>query len=199
MQPDGPSEMPKGAAPAQPHIPGEPGLWVMIFGDMLVFGLFFVTFGSYRLEQAALFAESQARLNQGLGLLNTLLLLTSSLAIALAIAALREGRQAQAKRATQIAMALGIGFVIVKAFEYSEKFAAGITPTTNDFFMFYFAFTAIHLLHVIVGLAALTFVRARCATPMTEGGFKAVEGCAVFWHLVDILWVVLFAILYLHQ
>lgn len=185
--------------PVAGHIPGEPGLWVMIFGDMLVFGLFFITFGTYRLSQGALFAASQAHLNQVLGLLNTMLLLTSSLAIALTVNGLREGRHQQARRTSQFGILLGLGFVVVKAFEYREKFAAGITPTTNDFFMFYFAFTAIHLLHVIAGLAALTFIRSQCTGPVTEGTMKAVEGCAVFWHLVDILWVVLFAILYLHH
>ncbi|WP_313805984.1 cytochrome c oxidase subunit 3 [Sphingobium sp.] len=186
------------SAPAGQRVPGEPGLWVMIFGDLLAFGLFFVTFGVYRLSQSATFAASQARLNQGLGLLNTMLLLTSSLAIAIAVKALRERRLNDARQATHIGMALGFGFVGVKTIEYGEKFAAGITPISNDFFMFYFAFTAIHLLHVLVGLGALTFIRSRCAAVPTANGYKAVEGCAIFWHLVDILWVILFAILYLH-
>ncbi|MFT4054123.1 MAG: cytochrome c oxidase subunit 3 [Novosphingobium sp.] len=181
------------------HIPGEAGLWVMIFGDMLVFGLFFVTFAVYRLDEVATFTASQARLNQGLGLLNTLLLLTSSLAVARAVGKLREGHAAQARRAATAGIILGLGFVGVKFVEYGEKFADGILPTTNDFFMFYFAFTAIHLLHVLVGIAALLFVRWRCGTAVTRGGMSAVEGCGVFWHLVDVLWVVLFAILYLHQ
>ena len=181
------------------HIPGEAGLWVMIFGDMLVFGLFFVTFAVYRLDEVGIFTASQARLNQGLGLLNTLLLLTSSLAVALAVGRLREGRPVPARRAATAGIVLGLGFVCVKVVEYGEKFTAGIVPTTNDFFMFYFAFTAIHLLHVLVGIAALLFLRSRCTATVTPGGMSAVEGCGVFWHLVDVLWVVLFAILYLHQ
>lgn len=180
------------------HIPGEPGLWVMIFGDLVVFSLFFITFALYRLDDAALFRQSQAQLSQGFGLVNTLLLLTSSFAIAVALKRMREGQGDRARRSANVGLLLGAGFVLVKVLEYREKFAAGIYPTTNDFFMFYFAFTGIHLLHVLVGLAALVFVRASCGVALTVGRLRAVEACAVFWHLVDILWVVLFAILYLH-
>lgn len=194
-----PTDTPAAARVQAGHIPGEAGLWVMILGDMTVFGLFFITFAVYRIDDAALFAASQLQLNQALGLVNTLLLLTSSFAVASAVQALRAGRHASARRSTSIGIALGIGFVGVKAIEYGEKFAVGILPTTNDFFMFYFAFTAIHLLHVFVGLAALLFVRSRCTANVTTGGMSAVEGCGVFWHLVDILWVILFAIFYLHQ
>nr|WP_087574916.1 cytochrome c oxidase subunit 3 [Sphingomonas sp. CDS-1] len=181
------------------RIPGEPGLWVIVFGDLLVFGLFFLTFATYRLDEVALFSRSQVQLNQGLGLLNTMLLLSSSLAIAIAVAALREGALSRARLSTNLAILFGLGFIGVKIIEYSEKIAAGINPTTNNFFMFYFSFTGIHLLHVIAGLGALAFIRTRCNAPLVPNGIKAIEGCALFWHLVDILWVILFAILYLHQ
>jgi nitric oxide reductase NorE protein len=187
------------AQPQAVHIPGEAGLWIMIFGDMMVFGLFFITFAAYRIDEAALFAASQHQLNQALGLINTVLLLTSSFAVATAVKTLRAGHHDSARRATTVGIALGLGFVGVKAMEYGEKFAAGILPTTNDFFMFYFAFTAIHLLHVLVGLAALLFVRSRCTPNIASVAMGAVEGCGVFWHLVDVLWVILFAIFYLHQ
>lgn len=181
------------------HVPGEAGLWVMIFGDMLIFGLFFVTFAVYRLDEVALFMASEGRLNQGFGLLNTMLLLTSSMFVASAVSDARSARFDKARRNVSLGMVLGIAFVAVKAVEYGEKFAVGITPATNMFFMFYFAFTAIHLLHVIVGLIALLFLRSQCTPRSQPGAMSAIEGCGVFWHLVDILWVVLFAILYLHQ
>ena len=180
------------------HIPGEPGLWVMIFGDLLVFSLFFLTFADYRISEHALFAAGRAQLSQDLGLLNTLLLLTSSFAVASGLQALRAGKVGQARRATLAGIVLGLGFVAVKFFEYHAKFAAGLYPTTNDFFMFYFAFTGIHLIHVLIGLGALGFIRHSCQLPLTTGRLAAVEACAVFWHLVDILWVILFAVVYLH-
>lgn len=181
------------------RIPGEPGIWILVFGDLLVFGLFFGTFAYYRLQEPVLFAASQGALNQGLGLANTLLLLTSSLCVVLGIAAARARRMIIAPRWIGAAITMGLGFVVIKAVEYSEKLGAGIYPATNDFYMLYFAFTAIHLVHVLVGIGVLSFLRPRLAKMTTPEQFAIAEGCAIFWHLVDILWVVLFAIFYLHR
>jgi nitric oxide reductase NorE protein len=181
------------------RIPGEPGIWVIIFGDLLVFSLFFGTFAYYRMGEPLVFQQAQAALNQGFGLLNTLLLLTSSWAVAKAIGLARDGQGRRARALVTIAMALGAGFAVVKVFEYREKLLAGIGPSTNDFFMLYFTYTGVHLLHVLAGLGALAFLRSRTARPPDAGTIAAMEGCGIFWHLVDILWVVLFAILYLHR
>lgn len=180
------------------RVPGEEGVWVIILGDLLVFSLFFGTYAYYRALEPAQFAAAQAHMVQAFGLLNTLLLLTSSLAVVLAIEAARAGRAAPARRHATVAMLLGAGFVVVKYFEYGDKVRDGLLPSTNNFYMLYFTFTAVHLLHVCAGLAALAFVRARVARPLTPGALAAVESCALFWHLIDILWVVLFAIFYLH-
>lgn len=182
---------------ARGHIPGEPGLWVLVLGDLFVFGLFFGTIAYYRLGEPALFAASQARLDQLSGLVNTLLLLTSSWCIVQALHAARRGDRRAAPRWTGFAMVLGVGFVAIKANEYGHKVAAGLLPTTNDFFMLYFVFTGIHLVHVLVGLAVLALVRRGVARPLTAPQLKLVEGAAVFWHMVDILWVILFALFYL--
>ena len=184
-----------------PHrrTPGEPGIWVLIFGDLLVFSLFFTTFAYYRLADPRSFRLAQEQLNQGFGLLNTLLLLISSWAVAKAIGLARAGQGARARTLVTLAILLGAGFAVVKIFEYSEKLSAGIGPTTNDFFMLYFTFTGIHLLHVLAGLGALAFLRSRVIRPPHPATVAAMEACGIFWHLVDILWVVLFAILYLHR
>ena len=181
------------------RVPGEPGIWVIIFGDLLVFSLFFGTFAYYRMGEPELFRQSQAHLNQAFGLLNTILLLTSSWAVAKGIGLVRAGQGERARSLVGLAMLLGAGFAVVKVFEYREKLAAGIGPTTNDFFMLYFTYTGVHLLHVLAGLGALAFLRSRTTRPPDPGTIAAMEGCGIFWHLVDILWVVLFAILYLHR
>ena len=181
------------------RVPGEAGIWILVFGDLLVFGVFFATFAFYNLQQPDLFRASQLALNQRLGLLNTMLLLTSSLFLVLGLEAARHDRATIARRWVLLAMLLGLAFVGVKALEYSEKIAAGLYPTTNNFYMLYFAFTGIHLVHVTVGLGVLTFLRSRVAQGMSVGNLSIIESCAIFWHLVDILWVVLFAIFYLHR
>ena len=184
---------------AAKRIPGELGLWILIFGDLFVFALFFGMFGYYRLVEPQVFRVAQPMLNQGLGLLNTFILLTSSLFVAKAMAAARAGAPHLARRWTSFAIGLGFAFVVVKVVEYSQKVSAGLVPTTNDFFMLFFAFTGIHLMHVLAGLGALTILRARVGRSTPGTNDPVVESCAIFWHMVDLLWVMLFAILYMHR
>jgi nitric oxide reductase NorE protein len=179
------------------RVPGEEGMWVLILGDMLVFSIFFLTFLYYRADAHSVFADGQNVLNQRFGLINTLLLLTSSLFVAMGVHRLRDTR----KRAFPLfagAIACGLGFVVIKGFEYSEKFASGITINTNDFFMLYFVLTGIHLMHVLVGLLILSFLAASSRDmEKASGRLMLIEGGALFWHLVDLLWIVLFALFYL--
>jgi nitric oxide reductase NorE protein len=187
-----------GCAAEAPKLPGEAGVWVLIFGDMAVFSAFFLTFAYYRAEDAALFHRSSATLNPALGALNTLLMLTSSWFVATGMHALRRGRQRPAAQCFLSALGCGLGFVGVKAVEYGAKFSAGITPATNDFYMFYFALTGIHLLHVLFGMAVLAFLaRGAARGPIDARKIQHFESGASFWHLVDLLWIVLFALLYL--
>jgi len=181
-------------APAR-RMPGEEGVWFFIFGDLVVFGIFFLTYLTYRAADPALYAASQAQLNTALGFLNTLLLLTSSWFVAQAVKAVREGRQAAAPRLIAGGFLLGAGFVAVKIAEYSEKLAAGITVVTDEFFMFYFMYTGIHLLHVLIGLGVLVFLFRLARSPEAGAHVSSFESGGAFWHLVDLLWVVLFALL----
>lgn len=191
------------APPAAPsvrarHMPGEPGIWVFIFGDMMVFTLFFVTFAWYRGENMDLFAASHALLNQVFGVINTFLMLSSSWFVATAVRMARENRPRLVVAGFGGAFLCGIGFVVSKVFEYGEKIRAGITPATNDFFMYYYVFTGIHLMHVLIGMGVLAFMAAYARS----GAFdthkvRNLESGASFWHVVDLLWIVLFALLYL--
>lgn len=179
------------------HLPGEEGVWVFICGDLIVFATFFITYAISRMQDLALFRESQALLDRGFGLLNTLLLLTSSWFIAQAVVAVRRD-DPRARRLVLGGILLGIGFVIVKAFEYGAKISAGITLNTNGYFIYYYMFTGIHLIHVVIGLSVLGYVYSRFdRAGRFTGGIALIEGGGAFWHLVDLLWIVLFALLYL--
>jgi nitric oxide reductase NorE protein len=182
------------------RIPGEEGAWLFIFGDMLVFAVFFLTYVWYRAQQPGLYDQSQLALDQAFGLVNTLLLLSSSWLLALGVRAFRLGFIDLSRWLVVGTIALGGGFVISKAFEWSDKFAHGITVMTNDFFMFYFMFTGIHLFHVLIGLGVLAMLHRLLGRDSTDGEgqvFTVVESAAAFWHLVDLLWIVLFALIYL--
>lgn len=140
------------------RLPAEEGVWVFILGDMMVFGLFFGIFLFYRSFDVETYILSQAKLNQSYAVINTLLLLTSSLFVVLALQAVRNKLHAWALRFFVGAFICGIGFVGVKVLEYGEKFREGVTIATNEFYMFYFVFTGIHLLHLVIGLGVLVYL-----------------------------------------
>lgn len=183
-----------------PHMPGEAGIWAFIVGDLLIFSLLFATFLFYRSEDVAVFTESQAALDERLGVLNTVLMLTSSLFVAMAVAAVRERRKALPSLLLLGAFACGAGFGVVKVFEYGAKIRHGITVETNDFFMFYFVMTGIHMLHVVIGMGVLLFLASYCKARggvYGDADVRNIESGSCFWHVVDLLWIVLFALLYL--
>jgi nitric oxide reductase NorE protein len=182
----------------RPHIPGEAGVWVFIMGDMVIFAMFFAVFTYYRGLAPELFAASQEKLNVGFGAFNTLLLLTSSWFAVMAVKATRRQLLKPAFYLFLLTFLSGAGFSVVKILEYSEKVNAGFYLTTNDFFMYYYIFTGIHFLHVIIGMVLLIFVmlrlhQKRCSD--TDIGFYEVG--ASYWHMVDVLWIILFPLIYL--
>ncbi len=181
------------------HIPGEQGVWVLIFGDMLLFTLLFGAYLNSRGHNRALFAQSQTALNLTLGVINTLVLLCSSMLIALAVIAMRRTQfRHLAARLTAAGALVGCCFVVAKVFEYQAKVTAGITPNTNEFFLYYFALTGLHLVHVMVGLVVLTVLWRLARKPQTTPTRVAVfEGGGCFWHLVDLLWLIIFPLVFL--
>jgi nitric oxide reductase NorE protein len=188
---------PAEAAAVRPHrhVPGETGLWVFLLGDMIMFSVFFGFVAVLHGLHPEMFRASQRALHPSLGLLNTLLLLTAS---ALVVRGLRRLRSGQSARTPSLALVCALGFAVVKAVEYTLVIRAGHTPESNEFFMYYFVFTGIHLAHLTIGLGALTvlIVLSR-RPPLGPGGLKVAEGAAVYWHMVDLLWLVLFPLFYL--
>lgn len=187
--------------PEPPHahdIPGEPGVWVFVLGDMMIFGLFFAVFTYYRGLDVELFTTAQATLNQDYGALNTLILLFSSWFVVMGVIDVRERGGRLAPPLFALGFLCGAAFVVVKFFEYREKLQAGIGITTNDFFMYYYIFTGLHLIHVLIGMGVLVVLwhlaRAGVGRPQDV---RLIESGAIFWHMVDLLWIVLFPLLYL--
>jgi nitric oxide reductase NorE protein len=189
-----------GGAPARDarEVPGEVGIWILIGGDLLVFTLFFVLIVLGNSEQPEVFVQSRAGLDIGLGVANTLLLVTGSFLVASGVENARRGRDRVAARFLCGGIVCGTGFVANKIVEWSHKIGAGLTPATNDFYMLFYVFTGIHLLHVVLGTVFLAVVlracRKRQASPERN---RLIETGGLFWHLVDLLWIILFALLYL--
>ena len=193
-----PSETVSGEQEPTSRVPGEIGIWFFIAGDLLVFGVFFVLIAMGQHQNTELFNESRAQLDQWLGVVNTLILLTGSWCVALGVERCRSAHSARTSRLFSLGMLCGLAFVLNKVLEWGLKLNMGVTPATNEFFMYFFVFTGIHLIHVLVGVGVLAIARhASRRDNMSSGDIRTIENGALFWHLVDLLWVVLFALLYL--
>ncbi|MBG0730245.1 cytochrome c oxidase subunit 3 family protein [Mycobacterium avium subsp. hominissuis] len=174
------------AAEAARRVPGEPGVWIFLFGDMAVFGVFFATFMYQRSLAPKLFDDSRHTRSIGIGLNNTLVLLTSSLFVVTAMRAIRSSQRGPAQLAG--ALICGLAFVGLKAVEYAAKVSQGHVPTQNNFCLYYFILTGLHLFHVLIGVAVLIllFFQGR-RTELSPTRTGLVEGGACFRHLVDLL------------
>jgi nitric oxide reductase NorE protein len=193
-----PREAPARVAHPGRRIPGEEGIWVFVLGDMTVFAVFFATFMYSRGKNPDTFARDHASLNVALGTVNTVLLLTSSLFVVLAVQRVLTGAHRSAPRLFGAALACGLGFVVVKAVEWSHLFGEGKTVGSGEFYSYYFMFTGIHLAHVLIGCAVLSRLIVMTRQPeLTRRAPMLCEAGGIFWHMVDLLWVVLFALFYL--
>jgi len=177
--------------------PGDLAIWFVIFAELLTFGIFFLAYGFTRANHVALFDATQQLLDRRTGAINTVLLITSSYFVVRAVAAVKADDSPRAARWLLAAMVLGFGFIVLKLGEFAQSFAAGITLSTNTFYMFYLSLTAFHFMHVVVGLLVLGII----AHKAWVGGYGAsdhagVETGASYWHMVDMVWIVLFPLVY---
>lgn len=183
---------------AERRMPGETGVWVFVLGDMLAFAVFFTVLVWQQRHDPAAYATGQDALHVGLGIVNTIVLLTSSLAVAAGVRLARSPRPAAAIPLFRAAIASGALFVAVKAVEWTDLASNGHGMRDGGFETYYFAFTGIHLLHVLIGMAALAGVLRIVRRDVPTAHDRAlVESGATYWHMVDLLWIVLFALLYL--
>lgn len=184
-------------AVAQPrsHVPGDTHMWVMVLGDMVIFGAYFIIFMIHRAMNPQMFIASQQHLDITVGVINTIVLLSSSWFIARSVLAVRAGRHQRAIRLTYCGGAFGALFILIKAYEWSTETMAGHTIATNEFFTFYYMLTGVHLFHVTLGLVILGVVVRELRNPRKRR-LTMVESGAIYWHLVDLLWIAIFALLY---
>jgi nitric oxide reductase NorE protein len=177
-------------------LPGGLDVWVFVIGEMVIFAAYFGAYMIDRGRERDLFLHSQQLLGQGLGAFNTLVLLTSSLFVALSVHAARTADVGAASRWLALGGACGATFALVKSFEWYSKLRLGLTISTNRFFMHYYMMTGVHFVHVLLGLVILAILWRelhRTTAPRAE----VMESGACYWHAIDLLWLVIFALLYL--
>ena len=186
------------SASAARSLPGEQGVWVFVLIDMAFFCLLFASFVHERAGAPELFFRSQRLLDVHLGLINTVLLLTSSWLVALATDAAPGKPRGTIRLMLGIAALCGAVFAAIKVAEYTTLLRAGIYPVTNDFFMFYFFISFIHLVHVLAGMVVLAVVvRKRGSEALLASERSSLDSAASYWHMVDLIWVMIFPMLYL--
>jgi len=182
------------------RLPGVDGFWAFIGFDCVIFAVLFFSFLQARHGDPALFEASRRTLDSNLAGLNTIILLTSSWMVALAVQAVKRDELDRVPRFVFGGVSAGLLFVLFKSVEYGHELAAGITPATNAFSMWYFTLTGIHVAHLLVGTSLLAYVGTKSRQRAYHSRHRAVlESVATFWHLVDVLWIVLFPLLYLQR
>lgn len=177
--------------------PGDLAIWIFILAELAVFAAFFAAYAFTRMGEVALFDAYQQTLDRRAALINTLALITSSYFVVHAVAAIREDNRRGCVGWLSAALAMGLLFLVVKGAEYAHHFGAGVRLSTNTFYMFYLSLTFFHFMHVILGMIILAAV----AVTAWRGGYSSadhvgVETGASYWHMVDLVWLVLFPLVY---
>lgn len=184
------------------------GMWLFLFTELLLFGGLFFLYSVYRFVNQEQFHVAAKELNTLLGTFNTIILLTSSLTIALSIAAIQRNNKSLSVFLQVITILLALGFLINKYFEWSVKFHHGLFPGSEVllskskgeilFFGLYYVMTGLHGLHVVIGMFLIGFMtRLTIKDVINHNSYVKLEAAGLYWHLVDIIWIFLFPLFYL--
>ena len=191
------------------------GMWLFLITEILLFSGMFVAYTVYRVWHPEVFQHVSTALDWRLGGLNTLVLLASSLTVALSIHCIQKGNQSGLFWNLLITVLLAGVFMVVKYFEYTAKFEHGIfagesfaphgdhyaqydIPYARQFFSIYFIMTGIHGFHVLVGMFLMTWLLIRAKLGhFSSAWYTPVELTGLYWHIVDIIWIFLFPLMYL--
>lgn len=190
--------MPLASASAPPRMIGDTIIWVMIFGDMSNFVAGFCYYGWLRQGNLVLFQQSQQSLDLTIGGINSLIMLVSSWFMVLAIHAARKAEHRKAAKLILATLLCGAIFSALKASEFIAKADLGIHYLSNDFFTLYYTLTGFHFTHVVVGVIVLLwFAWQLRREPPSDRQLGYLETAGIYWHMVDLLWIVIFTLVYL--
>ncbi len=177
--------------------PGGILLWVLITLELITFGAGLIALAISSRENPELYHQSRLQLNTTYGAVNTLFLLTSGYFMAMTVLKVKQQNISKAAFYNKLAMLGGLLFLLLKSIEYYEKIQHGLTIGYNTFFTFYWLLTAFHVIHVIVGLVILFFMYLGLRKLKVEPNILNIEAGAAFWHMCDLIWLLLFPMLYL--
>lgn len=186
------------------------GIWIFLATEVLFFGVLFAAYAITRVRFPDAFAAASRATSLTLAGINTAVLLTSSLTMALGVHAARQGARRALVGWLWLTVALGAAFLVIKAFEYRLDYVEHLIPTINFdhsrpqadqvelFFYMYFCITGVHALHVLIGIGCIAVIAAMAARgAFSPSYFTPVDVTGLYWHLVDIIWLFVFPMLYL--
>ena len=184
------------------------GMWFFLFTEILLFGGMFLVYAEYRELNTTDFHKAGLEMNVVVGAANTVILLTSSLTMALSIAAIKKGLRNRSLALQALTILLGVAFLVNKYFEWSDHIHHGFYPDSPEllamshgtilFFGLYYVMTGIHALHVIIGISVIAFMSLLTLRgTISVDDYVKLENTGLFWHIVDIIWIYLFPLFYL--
>jgi nitric oxide reductase NorE protein len=176
-------------------VPGQPDMWAFVLFETLLFTSYFVVYLFSRTQNPDVYLQAQAQLDLRVGVFNTIVLLTSSWSVARCAQAAREGRYQSALSNALLTAGFGFLFFVSKVIEWVREIRMGNSLTTNEFFMHYFFLTGLHCLHLLIGFVVLGVIVYQLRSPARRSQVL-IETSATYWHTVDFLWVLIFAMLY---
>lgn len=178
--------------------PGGILIWLILTVEVVTFLMAIISFMYARSSQIELFNQAQTNLNTTLGTLNTIILITSGYFMARTVSSVKANEHKKANKFILLSIILGFLFLVIKSFEYYHKIDLGLTIRTNTFFTYYWFLTGFHFLHVLIGVLILTFIKPSIKKKEYDAtNFLDVESAATFWHMCDIIWILIFPVLYL--
>ena len=183
-------------------------MWIFLFTELFLFGGLFLVYAIFRAKYSADFHIAAAELNAFIGTINTVFLLVSSMTVAMSLTAIQKGDKRLTLLLLLVTILLAALFMLNKYFEWSHKFEYGIYPGSPVlrnmshgellFFGLYYMMTGLHALHVLIGMILLSINVVKVKTgAVNSGRFLMLENSALYWHLVDLIWIFLFPLLYL--
>ncbi|GAA6171338.1 cytochrome c oxidase subunit 3 [Colwellia sp. KU-HH00111] len=185
-------------APINKHLPGDLAMWVFIVMELSVFAIFFIAFAVAQRFNESMFSLGRASLDGSVGLFCTLALIISSYLVALAVKAVKDGNNLQAKRLLFIALFSACFYLVLKLTEYGALIELGYGLSSNSFYTLYFLITGFHFLHVLLGMVILGYMGIKAQKnaylPDDCAGFEA---GASYWHMVDLVWIIVFFLIYI--
>lgn len=177
--------------------PGGILLWIVIFLELITFGMALIAMIAYSKDEPEIFHNSRLLLNTTFGAVNTVFLITSGFFMAKAVESYKVNTTVKTSLYLKLTMLGGVLFLILKSVEYYSKIGAGFTIGYNTFFSFYWMLTLFHVIHVIVGLIILISIFFGIKKEKNATKIEDFEAGATFWHMCDLIWILLFPVIYL--